>query len=87
MCVFKILVEGYSTNLEERFFVLFVCIVVGQIGTYVKFFLLLNNLSTNYKTICLCFSHQFLLNYLVLIGCLAFVGCLVFFASTCFVIQ
>jgi hypothetical protein len=81
MCVLKILAKGCSTNLEERlfvyvFFVLFVCIG----GPMPKFLLLFDNLPMNCKTICLCFGHQFLLNYLMFVGCLAFIGCLVFFA-------
>jgi len=49
-------------NMEEGFFVivffiLFVCIIGGPIGTYVKFFLLLdNNLLMNYITVRMCFG-------------------------------
>jgi hypothetical protein len=54
-------------NLEEEFFVfvfyvLFVCIIAGPIGTYVKFFLLLdNNLLMNCKIVRMCFGCWFLL--------------------------
>jgi len=57
------------------------------LGACAKFLLLFDNLPMNCKTICLYFGHQFLLNYLMFVGCLAFVGCLVFFALMCFVIQ
>jgi hypothetical protein len=49
-------------NLEEGFFVfvffvLFVCIIVGPIGTYIEFFLLLdNNLLMNCIIVHMCFG-------------------------------
>jgi len=44
-------------NLEEGFFVFFVCIIVRPNGTYVKFFLLLdNNLLMNCTIVRMCFG-------------------------------
>jgi len=68
------------------FYVLFVCIVVGQTRNYVEFLLLFDNLPMNYRIIHLCFGCQFLLIFGVT-NYLSFVGCLTFFALTCFFIQ
>jgi hypothetical protein len=69
-----------------KFYVLFVCIVVGQTGNYVEFLLLFDNLPMNYITIHLCFGCQFFLIFGVT-NYLSFVGCLMFFALICFFIQ